>query len=278
MLATLKILAMPFRNEVEILEVKLATIGPLVDKIVISEGQWTFSGRLRELVFPEFLRTNAIAKHYKDKIIYQVDEEMINADPVPKFGQDTAKRWGIDIHLRNSLRDAVGLFEAKDVCILTDCDEIPDPDWVMSLDNLKYCEHTLMWRHSGYVNYRAPQCRLHEQVCRAFPVSRLKSATMEELARCEPDNVVGHADKGFGHHFTFMGGPSAIVQKLHDFAHGEFDQPPYNTIEYVEKKLFTGKDLFGRTYNDCIKVDDSELPLYLVENKDKFGHLWSPNN
>lgn len=266
---------MPFRNEVELLEVKLATIGPLVDRIVIAEGAYTFSGKPRELVYPNLLKNNSIVQQYEDRIIYHVDREMINAAPVARFGEDTAQRWGIDIHLRNSLGNSVGLFEKTDVCILTDADEIPDPEWIKSLDNLKYCEHTLMWRHCYYVNWRAKQCRLHEQVCRAFPVELLQSNTMEEIARMEPNNIVGHPDRGYGWHFTYMGGADAIIQKLGDFAHGEFDRPPYNTREYVDGKLFTGGDLFGRSYNDCIAVPDSSLPKYLADNRDKFSHLWS---
>lgn len=270
----MKILAMPFRNETELLEVKLATLGPLVDEIVIAEGAYTFSGHPRELVFPT-MDDNPILRMYEDKITYIVDRDMIYADPVPRFGQDTAQRWGLDVHLRNSLGDVVRDFNSGDVCILTDADEIPDPTWVESLDNLKHCEHTLMWRHCYYVNYRAKHCRLHEQVCRAFPVARLKDASMEDMARTEPDSVIGSADKGWGWHFTYMGGVSAIMQKLGDFAHGEYDKAPYNTREYIEQKIFTGRDLFGRSYNDCVVIPDRELPKYLAENKYQFDGLWS---
>lgn len=266
---------MPFRNEVELLEVKLATIGPLVDRIVIAEGAYTFSGRPRELVYGNWSIDNPIAQMYQDKIHYTVDTEMINAAPVHRFGADTAQRWGIDVHLRNSLGDMVSDCKPDDVVILTDADEIPDPDWIISLDGLTQIEHTLMWRHCYYVNWRAKQCRLHEQVCRAFPAKLLKTMTMEDVARAEPQAIVGHPDRGYGHHFTFMGGEAAILQKLHDFAHGEYDQPPYTTPEYIEQKLFTGKDLFGRTYNDCVVVSDDKLPLYLASNKDKFKNLWS---
>lgn len=252
-------------------------LAPIVDRIVIAEGAYTFSGQPRDLIYPEFLKSSAIAQRYEDKIIYSIDREMINAPPVPRFGQDTAQRWGIDIHLRNSLGDTVGMFNPNDVCILTDCDEIPDPTWIESLDKLKHCEHTLMWRHCYYVNWRAKQCRLHEQVCRAFPVRRLRNSSMEEMARNEPDSIIGSPDKGWGWHFTYMGGVDAIMQKLGDFAHGEYDKPPYNTREYIESKIFTGADLFGRSYNDCIVVGDNQLPKYLVDNKDKFSHLWQPN-
>lgn len=271
----MKILAMPFRNEVEILEVKLATLAPLVDRIVIAEGAYTFSGKPRELVYPDLVRTNAIVQMYQNKIIYHVDREMIDAEPVHRFGADTAKRWGIDIHLRNSLGGMVGLFNHDDVCILTDADEIPDPTWVNSLEGLGQIEHTLMWRHCYYVNYRAPQCRLHEQVCRAFPVHLLNKMSMEEIARAEPNAIVGHADKGFGWHFTYMQGVDAIIQKLGDFAHGEYDCLPYTNKEYIEQKMHLGEDLFGRSYNDCVAVEDSELPPYLPFNKDRFKHLWS---
>lgn len=280
----MKILAFPFRNEIEILEVKLATLGHLVDQIVIAEGKYTFSGEKRELVFPEFQKNNVIANNLRFKTTYITTGDAMDAAPeINRFGADTAKRWGRDIFLRNLLSRGSNEFNKKqkwvdnDIFILTDADEIPDPKWIASLNGLKHIEHTLMYRHCYYVDYRAPHPRLHEQVCRAFPVSRLKNATVEEMARCQPDSIIGSENKGYGHHFTYQGGARAIQAKLHSFAHGEYDCSPYNVLEYIEEKMMTGEDLFGRAYNNCVKVPDSELPEYLVDNKDRFLHLWSPN-
>lgn len=275
-----KILAFPFFNEKEITEVKLATIAPLVDAILVVEGQQTFSGNPHEAQFGDFMRDNPIGKKYQKKIQY-LQCDLSSAAPLARFGDLTAARWGRDVSLRNVLGDmAKANFKKSDVVILTDADEIPDPEWVESLDGLKCVEHTLMWRHCYHVNMRAPHPRLHEQVCRAFPVGLLNLMQMEDVARTQPDLVRGNENKGYGWHFTYMGGANNIVNKLHSFAHGEFDRSPYTDLSYVRECMYTGRDLFGRPYNDCVMVDDGELPEYLAANRDSpvFNNLWWSQN
>lgn len=272
----MKLLVFPFRNEFEILETKLATLGDHVDRIIIAEGAYTFSGQKREPTFMDWADSNPIYAKYANKILYHIDMDMINAEPVDRFQNGTEKRWGLDVHLRNSLGDIALMYNPDDTVILTDCDEIPNTTWVDSLDGLDVVEHALLWRHAYYVDYRAPHCRLHEQVCRAFPVKRLKTSSMENIARQDPQTVVGSHDKGWGWHFTYMQGAEAIQQKLHDFAHGEYDKPPWNTLDHIEGKIFTGADLFNRQYNNCIKVNDIELPHYMQVKKRDWIHMWSP--
>lgn len=275
----MKILAFPFFNETAIVETKIATIGPLVDAIVVSEGMQTFSGKQHKAEFYNLIRTNPIISQYKRKIAY-LQCDLSEAEPLARFGEETAARWGRDITQRNVLGEMCrNGFDDDDIVILTDADEIPDPEWVASLDGITKIEHTLMWRHCYYVNMRAPHPRLHEQVCRAFPNGMLHLMTMEEMARTQPDRIYGNADKGYGWHFTYMGGAGAIRNKLGAFAHGEYDKPPWNTFAHIEDRMRSGKDLFDRPYNDCEIVPDSVLPDYMVTQKESelFKHLWYPD-
>lgn len=272
----MKLLCFPFRNEVEILETKLETLGDYVDRIIIAEGAYTFSGHKREPVFLDWAKGSATYAKYEKKILYHLDMSMGSAPPVDRFQNGTEYRWGRDIHLRDSLGDIALLYNPDDTVILTDCDEIPSPKWIKRLDGISNVRHALLWRHCYYVDYRAPLCRLHEQVCRAFPVKMLKQHSMEEMARGGYDQLDGDIYDGQGWHFTYMGGAEAIRKKLGDFAHGEFDKPPYNDLQYIEDRMFTGRDLFNREYLNCVRAYPIDLPPYLVANKDKWPELWSP--
>ena len=77
--------------------------------------------------------------------------------------------------------------------------------------------------------------------------------------------------KDGGWHFTSMGGIDAVRRKLND----SYTVDSYNTEE-VQRKLeerFGKKDYLGRN-KFKFWIDESKLPKYILENKDKYLNLW----
>ena len=90
----------------------------------------------------------------------------------------------------------------------------------------------------------------------------------------------GRSDKDYwngGWHFSFLGD---IQYKIDSWTHApEFNQPPYNTTEYIEAKKAAGEDLFKRKRYKFEFVDDiSYLPEYVLNNMDKYGKYIRRNN
>lgn len=267
---TKKYCIFPFCGELDIVEIKLATLYDVVDFFVMAEATSTFSGIPRDITNLERLSP------WMDKVrrIIVTDNEKLPPEesrsklPSHMYGEQHV-RWGRDIATRNMLKEGLWDAENWDVVILTDADEIPSAEFVKNAAPAKGVELNLIPRHAYYLNMRAPQVHIYEQVCRAFFAELAHSSSIEEIARMHPSSVV----ESGGWHFTYMGGKDAIKKKLASFAHGEYDQPPWNTDEHIQRTLDTGQDLFGRHGLDCFPCPIEELPPYVKQNQDKFTHL-----
>src|SRR3989338_6144829 len=77
--------------------------------------------------------------------------------------------------------------------------------------------------------------------------------------------------KNGGWHFTSMGGINEVRRKLDD----SYTKDSYNTKEVQEKleERFGKKDYIGRN-RFKFWTDEKELPKYLLENKEKYEHLF----
>jgi beta-1,4-mannosyl-glycoprotein beta-1,4-N-acetylglucosaminyltransferase len=74
-----------------------------------------------------------------------------------------------------------------------------------------------------------------------------------------------------GWHFSYLGGPEKIREKINAFSHQEMNIPKFtgNIDERVEK----GIDLFDRNYK-FERVDLKEMPEYIINNANKYQHLF----
>ena len=74
-----------------------------------------------------------------------------------------------------------------------------------------------------------------------------------------------------GWHFSYMQSPEKILTKIKSFSHGEYDNEDLNE-KYIEKKILSNEDIFGRGTNlEKIAIDNS-YPEYIVRNKEKFSN------
>ena len=76
-----------------------------------------------------------------------------------------------------------------------------------------------------------------------------------------------------GWHFTFIMTPEGIKGKIESYAHRQYDQDYFKTIEYINKKIASGEDIFNRSDENikCLPVPiDESYPLYLQENNNKY--------
>lgn len=105
----------PFFNELDVLDIRLAELDPLVDHFVIVEATRTFTAKPKPLYFAD---NRARYQRYAAKIIHVV------VDDIPL---DAPTHWAREAHQREAIMR--GLTEAKpdDIIVISDCDEIPKP-------------------------------------------------------------------------------------------------------------------------------------------------------
>ncbi|KAJ3077430.1 hypothetical protein HDU99_001186, partial [Rhizoclosmatium hyalinum] len=78
-----------YNGEADVLEIRVNTMGPVVDKFLLAETNWTFSGLPKEFHFPSLKGRPELAKYW-DKILH------VKVGPPPK----ETDNWGREGHHR----------------------------------------------------------------------------------------------------------------------------------------------------------------------------------
>lgn len=105
----------PFFNELDVLDIRLAELDPLVDQFVIVEATRTFTAKPKPLYFAD---NRARYERYAHKIIHVVVEDI----PL-----DAPTHWAREAYQREAIMRGLGGAKPDDVIVISDCDEIPKP-------------------------------------------------------------------------------------------------------------------------------------------------------
>ncbi len=240
-----------FFNELDLLEIRLNILDPYVDFFVIGESTETFSGKRKPLYFQE---NKERFKKWEHKIINLT---------IPRFETDDAFRRAES--QKESLKDGLKNASDGDVVYYGDLDEILKPqeikdDKVYNLEQLNYCY---------YLNNRSSE----EWV--GTIVGRWKTIKTQRLAHWRATHTNQLPNGGW--HLTNMGGADQIREKLEAYDHQEYNN---DNIKYsLEWRMHTGEDYVGRKVDWLgnpfhFWVDETELPEYVIINKQKYAHLW----
>ena len=165
----------------------------------------------------------------------------------------------------------------SDRLILSDVDEIPDLKIFEQLD--PDAPTMIAWNTSLYYYWVNMRCwKWIGPVSCPFGMFQSEFLSdMQSLRNCRsgaPMIIDG------GWHFSFLGGPEAIKEKIEAFSHTEFRHcAAGGNIKYsLEEGWKHNLDVFGRSMMDFqLMPDDSLLPEYLVRNKDRFRDWWYEN-
>lgn len=236
----------PFFNELDLLEIRFNILDEHVDKFVLCESPVTFSGKPKPLYYQDNRKR---FKKWQDKIIHLVPPILATEDPFEQAGFQ-----------KDSIRRSLNLND-EDIFYYGDLDEIWKPqeikdDKVYNLKQLNY---------SYYLNNRSSEEWIGTIVGKW---KTIKTNTLNHW-RATHTNVLENG----GWHFTNMGGLDQILKKLDSYDHQEANIPWVR--ENLKARLENGEDYLGRTQDWTGKpfkmwVDDSELPEYILKNKDEW--------
>lgn len=270
----------PFFNELDVLEVRLATLDNVVDLHVIAESRVTFAGERKPLLLQQHWER---FEPWHDKIRYLHVEGMPKGDDVrAEPGRPTtacdSDRWRREKHQRDFLGEGLHDLEDDDLLFLSDLDEIPNPEAFhqgrviaegtggIARPRLAMYVYALRWRWDEALPV----------IARFFSPATLAAhnGSIEQVRQ-----QVGHAygseiPPSLGWHLAYMGGIEAIQYKLANAAHHELDVPQFNSASHVEHSITEGADLFDRPHRRATYAPGDELPPYLVANRERFAHLF----
>tara|TARA_Y100000590_G_scaffold443749_1_gene573572 strand:+ start:1228 stop:2049 length:822 start_codon:yes stop_codon:yes gene_type:complete len=259
-------------NEDLILDLRLNTLDPFVDKFVILEATKDHAGRNRKLNFniEKF-------KKFKNKIRYIVIKDL--PDKVFPF-KENKSRWH-ENHIRDRYqRDQImrGLFDAKDddLILISDLDEIPD---LSKLESIKIKKYAIFFQK--IYKYKINLLSESEYPWQGTRIIRKKFLKSPQWLRNKIYKRIKFwqlhrhftnpkfIDNG-GWHFSYIMSLEKIKHKIESFAHGEWNLDKFKNIDHIKKQIEEKRDLYNSN-RILKKVEiDQSFPRYIRDNISKF--------
>jgi len=227
-----------FYNELDLLEVRLAELYPVVDRFVLVEATLTHAGAAKPLYYAENRERFAA---YADKIIHIVVAE----DP-------GGFAWNREACQRDAILRGLGDCRPSDMILISDADEILrapvverlrwEPDEGAGMGESRGA--TLVAPHLDiflyFLDLKGPD-----------PWVSVAAAPWELIRRIGANNArylvkqgIGTVVPDAGWHFTWMGGADRFRAKLEAFAHREmiagFDRDPETNRTRLDRFYATG--------------------------------------
>lgn len=236
-----------FSNELDVLDIRLATLNDVVDRFVLVEGTLTHSGKSKPLHFD--LNKERFAP-YLHKITHIIVDDYPEVDGV---GTIYDQAWARERHQRDSIMHGLRDCDDNDIILLGDADEIASPEAIRS-----YSVDMGLCRLRQRLFYYYLNCENKEgwDWLKIAPY-RLVKALSPCGIRYPPAGHMRLVENG-GWHFSFLGSAANAIKKVGDYAHREYDTPELMNVERVEKLISEGKDIFGREQQyEFVGVDDT---------------------
>lgn len=273
-----------FFNELEVLEIRLNILDPYVDYFVLVESRMTHAGQPKDLIYEKnkesFAKFNHKIIHYviekplesfedararlKDPNTPPLEKEILNlcltSDNIPKNGVHYLR----DFYEKESVRKALVDLHDNDFCFVSDLDEIWNPEAI--IDYRK--DVIYKFRQKVYAYFLNNLSNEKWAGTFATKYKNIKSGCINHI-RTRYKTAYTYVPNG-GWHFTYQGGPDRIKTKIESYSYHEA-----NTNEVkdkIQERLADHKDIIGRNFT--FTIDESGLPKYLNEHKEKYQNLF----
>lgn len=262
-----------FYNELELLEVRLAELYPVVDRFVLVEATYTHAGVAKPLHYADN-RTRFAA--YTDKIVHIVVAE----DP-------GGFAWNREAYQRDAILRGLGDCRPSDMIIISDADEIlrapvverlrrePDEGAGAGMGATLFAPHLDIFLY--FLDLKAPDpwvsvAAASWELIRRIGANRARYLAKQGIGRVIPDA---------GWHFTWMGGADRFRAKLEAFAHREmiagFNRDPQINQALLDRFYATGRFDDGALpgmWTGLRRVPiDGRYPARIQETLARFRHL-----
>lgn len=242
-----------FNGELEMLEIRLQILAPYVDKFIIVEATQTFSGKEKELSFDKYRNR---FKEWGHKIIYHVlndftDMELYKMAKNSSNTGDGESYWMMEFIQKEMIKDALIGLDDEDICFISDADEIWNPEILPFVQGDDVYKPKQDLTYIYYLNQRTEEDWTYFTGTIVTKYKNIKDVCLNHL-RTHSKNTYTFIENG-GWHFNALGG---MEKKLESFKH------PVYTKEYMHSR------------EKGVRIDETGLPIYLLQNKEKYTHLW----
>lgn len=271
-----------FFNELDLLDMRLNILNDVVDRFVIVEATKTFSGKEKDLIYKA---NRERFSRFSHKIIYIVPEHF------PEFKTP----WTYESYQRNCIADGLKDCKPNDTILISDCDEIPNPEVVRKWAGTKGIKILEQYMCYYYINCLDVNYPIWTKGTRMMPYSDFlhgldgldvvyNDYNPKEINQGTTANALrmwqyAKRIENGGWHFSYLGGVEAIIAKIKSFSHQEFNNETTTSAEILRQRIANGEDIFQRDDHKYRSVTlDEAYPEYIRTHQNKFAHLIMPQS
>lgn len=246
--------AFTFCDEVDVLEIRLHLLAPVVSRFVAVEAAETFRGGQRDPLLKGLL-ADRLSRFASKVTVITLDR----LDGQTPWQREAAQRGAIDVDSDHG-----------DLVLVSDADEVPDPV-VLAANAGRALTHPVafaMQMHYFRLNVRTPWRSVYLPVLTRS--DRLRLIGAQQVREQGGDYYV---EPG-GWEWSWLGSPADNVRKLSSFAHEELDTPTNRDEQRFIDALDSMEDPFGRFKLTPVPfTTDEGYPPWLVDNANRYSHL-----
>jgi len=277
----------PYFNERELLEFRINLLKDHVDHFVISESNMTHTAIPRQYQLKNLIaelglpaeKITVVEVQMANDLDLKLEEHDFNAQfPEDRADIESIKAVARDRIQRNALLQVIDQFDDNDWILMSDCDEIinpnhigfalnmarGNPDFVIKLPLINLYGRADLRPYSGG---QPLLWRTAMSICKKSIVQK----TTPHRIRCKyhvPANVVTPTIDGkifdeFGWHFSWMGGDDRIKTKSRSYAHAPNQGHQQHTAQGFRFK--EGESLVWDPNSTLKKYPVDQLPAMLFE-------------
>jgi beta-1,4-mannosyl-glycoprotein beta-1,4-N-acetylglucosaminyltransferase len=265
-----------FFNELDLLEIRLNELDEVVDKFILVESILTHASKEK----PYYFEANKNRfKKFLDKIIHIKVNDRPTIPASLGRGGIYHNRHEMEWFQRDCISRGFKSCDPNDIVMVSDVDEIPTVESIKECKNLLLKEKMVSFNQllfyykinglcvnqNGYAeNWAGTVACKHKDFTGAQNMRNIKGTNKTRI-------------KNGGWHFSYLGGPDMIAQKIESYSHAEFDNDYIKDRKRIQERIDKGLDLFdrpGKPRQIYIDIKSSlNFPKYIQENIEKYNHL-----
>lgn len=279
-----------FFNELDLLEIRLNVLNEVVDYFLISECNYTISGKEKPLYY---LENKDRFEKFNHKIIHHVLEDIPESfdDYIEKKPFHTAYKeidtncgqpfYKIPIRYQRDIfaRDCVayGLDEfnisPEDIVITSDADEIANP---LIFEDLSWFDRNNLYVCIQRSFFYSLNCLSEENWygSRICTWDYLRQRSIDQLRQMR--NKSYSIEQG-GWHWSFFGGEDNFRSKISSYGDYHLNVP--EITDNISEKIKKGLDPLNRKeFNTVVVPVDESYPQYILDNQKNYSNYIKPWN
>lgn len=250
-----------YNGEADLFDLRYNILKDYVDEFIVVEFDKTFSGKDKPWYFEQIRdRYPTVTYCQITSEVYDKYKDLALSSPNTNYGKG-AEHWVREFCQKESIKDYLTHLQDDDIVFIGDCDEIWDPRYTYSE---RYGKLKLLV-YSYFLNQLSSEDFWGTLVA---PYKWIKDECLNHERSAMHNYLTLESTHGW--HFTSMGGDEAVKKKLED----SYTKETYATDEVINNlydNIASNKDFLGRDFT--YKIDESDWPQYLKDNRDKYEHL-----